>query len=81
MQEPTFREWHHWLVANIPGTAVGKGEALAEYVGSGPPDGTGLHRYVYLVYKQPGKISDAEHGNLTNTSADGRGCFKARRQT
>lgn len=25
--EPTFREWHHWLVVNIPGTDISKGEA------------------------------------------------------
>lgn len=42
-------------------------------MGAGPPEGTGLHRYVYLVFKQPGKISDPEHGHLTNRSADKRG--------
>ena len=30
-----------WLVGNIPGTDVAKGETLSEYVGSGPPEGTG----------------------------------------
>jgi phosphatidylethanolamine-binding protein (PEBP) family uncharacterized protein len=75
-KEPKFREWHHWLVVNIPGTNINQGEVLAEYVGSGPPKGTGLHRYVFLVYKQPGKITDSEHGKLTNRSGDGRGCFK-----
>ncbi len=40
-KDPKFREWHHWLVVNIPGTEIGKGEVLAEYVGSGPPPDTG----------------------------------------
>ena len=40
-KEPKFREWHHWLVVNIPGQDVSKGETLSEYVGSGPPEGTG----------------------------------------
>lgn len=31
---------------------------------------------MYLVYKQPGKYSDAEHGHLTNTSPDKRNNFK-----
>jgi len=22
----TYREWHHWLVVNIPGTDISKGE-------------------------------------------------------
>lgn len=55
--DPKFREWHHWLVVNIPGCDVSKGEVKLEYVGSGPPKGTKLHRYIFLAYKQPGKIS------------------------
>ncbi|KAL3243453.1 hypothetical protein MRX96_020520 [Rhipicephalus microplus] len=52
-------------------------ETLSEYVGSGPPKGTGLHRYVFLVYKQPGKLS-CDEKRLTNRSGDHRGCFKVR---
>ncbi|CAG5049621.1 unnamed protein product [Parnassius apollo] len=73
-KEPKFREWHHWLVGNVPGSDVSKGDVLSAYVGSGPPPGTGLHRYVFLVYKQPDKIAFDEK-RLTNTSADGRGGF------
>jgi len=76
-KEPKFREWHHWLVVNIPGNNVKSGEVLSEYVGSGPPKGTGLHRYVFLVFKQQGKIADKEHGHLTNRSGDKRGQWKA----
>ena len=39
--DPKFREWHHWLVGNIPGCDVSKGETLSQYVGSGPPPNTG----------------------------------------
>lgn len=76
-KEPTFREWHHWLVGNIPGNDVAKGEVLSEYVGSGPPPGTGLHRYVFLVYKQHGKLTFDEP-RLTNRSGDKRGKFAIR---
>ncbi|KAL0818142.1 hypothetical protein ABMA28_008666 [Loxostege sticticalis] len=72
--DPKFREWHHWLVGNIPGGNVAGGETLSAYVGSGPPQGTGLHRYVFLVYKQPGKLSFDEP-RLTNTSGDNRPMF------
>ncbi|CEF63954.1 Phosphatidylethanolamine-binding protein 1 [Strongyloides ratti] len=75
-QNPTFREWEHWLVVNIPGKDISKGDVLAEYIGSGPPSGTGFHRYVYLLYKQQGKITDSEHGHLPNNSGDKRGGFK-----
>ncbi|XP_045503215.1 protein D2-like isoform X1 [Colias croceus] len=73
-KEPKFREWHHWLVGNIPGQNVASGETLSAYIGSGPPEGTGLHRYVFLVYKQPGKLSFDEP-RLPNTSGDKRGGF------
>ncbi|XP_011302616.1 protein D2 isoform X2 [Fopius arisanus] len=75
---PTFREWHHWLVGNIPENKISEGEVLSDYVGSGPPKDTGLHRYVFLVYKQPGKLSFDEK-RLTNRSGDGRGKFSIRK--
>ncbi|KOB66777.1 Phosphatidylethanolamine-binding protein, partial [Operophtera brumata] len=46
--EPVYREWHHWLVGNIPGCDVSRGEVLSAYIGSGPPEGTGIHRYVSI---------------------------------
>lgn len=55
-KEPTRKEWNHWLVGNIPGSDVQKGDVISEYVGAGPPKDTGLHRYVFFLYKQPGKI-------------------------
>jgi phosphatidylethanolamine-binding protein (PEBP) family uncharacterized protein len=29
---PTMREWHHWLVVNIPGNDVKKGEVFKKAV-------------------------------------------------
>ncbi|XP_063241570.1 uncharacterized protein LOC134541808 [Bacillus rossius redtenbacheri] len=77
-EKPKFREWHHWLVGNIPGHDVAQGDTLSEYVGSGPPKGTGLHRYVFLVYKQPGKLQ-FEEARLTNRSGDHRGQFSIKK--
>lgn len=56
-KEPTYREWHHWLVGNIPGNNVDQGDVLSAYIGAGPPPDTGLHRYIFLIYKQNGKIN------------------------
>ncbi|XP_063389036.1 protein D2-like [Cydia fagiglandana] len=53
---PKFREFNHWLVANVPGDNVTAGETLTTYFGPTPPPGTGLHRYVVLVYQQTGKL-------------------------
>ncbi|KDR09018.1 protein D1-like [Zootermopsis nevadensis] len=71
---PVRREFRHWLVGNIPGDKVDQGETLTEYVGSGPPKDSGLHRYVFLAYKQPGKIS-YEEPRINNTSRDTRPNF------
>ncbi|KAJ8952507.1 hypothetical protein NQ318_003303 [Aromia moschata] len=76
--KPTAREWHHWLVVNIPETSVSKGEILSEYIGAGPPKGSGLHRYVLVVYKQPGKITCDEE-RLTNKSGKGRAKFSIKK--
>ncbi|XP_058803998.1 protein D2-like [Phymastichus coffea] len=46
------REWQHWVVGNIPEDKVAKGEVLTEYVGPAPPKNSGLHRYVFLLYRQ-----------------------------
>ncbi|CAH1284670.1 unnamed protein product [Diabrotica balteata] len=61
---PKSREWNHWLVVNIPGSKISQGETISHYVGSAPPKGSGLHRYVFLLYKQPEKLKfdEPKHG-------------------
>lgn len=39
---------------------------------------SGLHRYVFLVYKQSGKQDFVDVQRLTNRSGDNRGCFSIR---
>jgi len=46
--DPKWGEWRHWLVVNIPGCDVSKGEALSVYIGSGPPQGTGQVSHVVV---------------------------------
>ncbi|XP_055586703.1 protein D2-like isoform X2 [Uranotaenia lowii] len=75
---PKFREWHHWLVVNIPGCAIDRGELLSEYIGAGPPKKTGLHRYVFLVYKQNERLNCTEK-RLNNRNLQGRGKFSIRK--
>ncbi|XP_050101631.1 protein D3-like [Anopheles aquasalis] len=54
---PEMRSWKHWVVGNVPSSRVDQGTVLADYVGAGPPQGTGLHRYVFLVYQQSGNLT------------------------
>lgn len=76
-ENATFREIQHWLVVNIPGNSIESGKTLSEYIGSGPPQGTGLHRYVFLVYKQPGLL-ETDEKFISNRTAAGRRNFKIR---
>ncbi|CAF0924226.1 unnamed protein product [Brachionus calyciflorus] len=55
-KSPKFKEWMHWMVVNIPGNTVAQGEEKVGYVGAAPPKDTGLHRYVLMVFKQPGRL-------------------------
>ncbi|CAG9767907.1 unnamed protein product [Ceutorhynchus assimilis] len=63
---PTFREINHWLVVNINGNDLSTGQTLVSYRGSGAPRGTGLHRYIFLVFEQQGEINVTEIQNLAN---------------
>ncbi|XP_064482532.1 protein D1-like [Ornithodoros turicata] len=71
-KNPTRKHWLHWLVVNIPAKGgVSAGDTITPYNGPSPPSGTGLHRYVFLLYAQ---TSPVERENLKIPS--GRGNFK-----
>ncbi|KAL7729166.1 hypothetical protein ACLKA6_009631 [Drosophila palustris] len=74
--DPKWREILHWAVINIPGNKLNSGHSLAEYIGSGPPEGSGLHRYVFLLYRQGQKIDDSQH--IDKRTREGRLSFSAR---
>lgn len=69
-----FREFLHWLVINAPLNNIKRGDTIAGYVGAGPPKGTGLHRYIILVFKQKERIK-FEEAKISKNSAFGRARF------
>uniref|UniRef100_W8BVQ1 Putative odorant-binding protein A5 n=2 Tax=Ceratitis capitata TaxID=7213 RepID=W8BVQ1_CERCA len=75
-QNPTWREWLHWLVVNVPGGDIAKGDILAPYIGPMAPKMSGLLRYVFLIYKQPGKQMFDEMVR-TNTDVAGHEKFSS----
>jgi phosphatidylethanolamine-binding protein len=77
--DPTMRNWLHWLIVNIPNGMVEKGEVLAGYIGSGPPAGSGLHRYVFLVYKQSGWLPFSRERKIPANSAEKRDEFSVQK--
>ncbi|KAG0083897.1 hypothetical protein BGZ93_011200 [Podila epicladia] len=79
---PKFREWRHWVVSNISGSAsdlepanLSLGTVLTPYMGPAPPSGSGPHRYVFLLYKQ---VGGAHVAALTTPLGDKRQSFKAK---
>ncbi|XP_054743510.1 putative odorant-binding protein A5 [Anastrepha obliqua] len=75
-QNPLLREWLHWLVVNVPGTDIAKGDVLDPYIGPMAPKMSGVLRYVFLIYKQPEKQTFDEP-ILTNTDVTGHEKFSS----
>jgi hypothetical protein len=40
----------HWVVVNMTSTSMG--EEVKKYRGPAPPPGSGIHRYIFLLYEQ-----------------------------
>lgn len=72
---PKFKEWHHWMVVNIPGNNVSQGEEKVGYVGPAPPKDTELHRYVLTVFKQPEKLPFKDVHTITSITGKHRSNF------
>ncbi|RUO96299.1 phosphatidylethanolamine-binding protein [Jimgerdemannia flammicorona] len=71
-QSPIRREWRHWVVGNIPGTNIAEGDELEPYMGPAPPQDSGPHRYVFLLYRQTGVrmgFAPFEHGHRAGFKA------------
>ncbi|XP_008554051.1 phosphatidylethanolamine-binding protein homolog F40A3.3 isoform X5 [Microplitis demolitor] len=69
---PSVPAFFHWIVVNIPAGNIEKGQVIISYIGPGPPKDSGLHRYILLLYKQPGKLSFDDERLVPNTEANGR---------
>jgi len=73
----------HWLMVNIPGNGVG-GRQLAPYIGSGPPPGTGIHRYNFFVFDEgvkPKDYSVVEPMDLIDIGRRVKWCFTEKGKT
>ena len=61
----------HWLVVNIPGAELRRGNITGGLVGEkfhspGPPSGSHYHRYAQFVFEQPSPIVDFSKGDDMN---------------
>lgn len=53
--QPKYREWLHWGHINFDENGT-NGEDFMSYIGAGPPPGTGLHRYCFLLFEHSQKL-------------------------
>lgn len=82
LQNPTgSTEFLHWLLVDIPANGnLAAGKTLAQYIGPGPSRGSGLHRYVYFVFKQSSSIRYSSGVTIiSNRTTVGRANFNLRR--
>ncbi|XP_072934752.1 protein D3-like [Epargyreus clarus] len=66
-QNPNISEFKYWLVGNIPGDKINRGEVLASYYSPTPSAGSSFHRYSIVIYRQKKKINFEEPRNLQMT--------------
>ncbi|XP_073510127.1 phosphatidylethanolamine-binding protein 4 isoform X2 [Phyllobates terribilis] len=78
-QNPKFKNWRHWVLADIQGRDLlsgktPKGGEITVYKGPTPPANTGYHRYQFLLYLQPSgsfpSIPSSEDKSRGNFDAD-----------
>ncbi|XP_043663041.1 putative odorant-binding protein A5 [Drosophila teissieri] len=73
-ENPMYRSWLHWLVVNVPGLDIMKGQPISEYFGPLPPKDSGMQRYLMLVYQQSDKL-DFDERKMELSNADGHSNF------
>lgn len=55
-QTRLLAEVSHWVVGNVKKCDINTGQVLTDWHPSSPPDDTGDHRYVFLVFKHKKEI-------------------------
>lgn len=49
----------HWIVINIPGLNINKGMHVLPHDGPHPPPKSGMHHYIFKLFKQTKKINNS----------------------
>ncbi|XP_017021926.2 putative odorant-binding protein A5 [Drosophila kikkawai] len=77
-ENPMYRSWLHWLVVNVPGLDIMKGQPISDYFGPLPPKDSGMQRYLILVYQQSDKL-DFDEKKIELSNADGHSNFEVKK--
>ena len=49
-------DYCHWLLLNIPSNNLNNSDTILPYKGPSPPFKTGVHRYIFELYKQNNRL-------------------------
>jgi len=52
MVKPLQRSWLHWMLVNVKGFQTESGRILCKYTPPTPSANSGLHRYIFFLFKQ-----------------------------
>ncbi|KAL2867777.1 YbhB/YbcL family Raf kinase inhibitor-like protein [Aspergillus lucknowensis] len=58
--DPKFAYWRHWVVSGLKPAAEATGSTLTEYLGPGPKDDSRPHRYLFLLFREPERLTLAK---------------------
>ena len=53
-------DYCHWLLLNIPSNNLNNSDTILPYKGPSPPPKTGIHRYIFELYKQNNRLESLE---------------------
>jgi len=73
MFDADANDYMHWLVVNVPGVDIDRGQTIAEYASPTPPRRTGPHRYVIAAMEQSQSLSASSLVDLRSTSCQASG--------
>ncbi|XP_060583632.1 large ribosomal subunit protein mL38-like [Ruditapes philippinarum] len=70
------QEYLHWMVCNIPGESVDKGETICNYLPIFPVHGTGHHRYVFILYQHDKPVDFSSQVQISDSTSLEERTFK-----
>ncbi|XP_072156778.1 uncharacterized protein [Bemisia tabaci] len=78
-KNPSKREYIFWLITNIHSYAIEGGDEIIEYKQPKVAQGSGVHRYVFIVYIQPNDNLTMTWKPVNSTSETHRANFNQRK--
>lgn len=73
----TLGQVRQWLVVNIPGNNLLEGQIITPYLGGLPPQNTGFHKFVFVVFKQCNQTTQ-DFSSFYTAPANKFACFNTR---